>query len=155
VLMTLAVGFPDHAVCKCKVLTYYLTYYGTHLVGQPWTPMDLSPPLTSTDAHQGTGVDRPDEIGNRVWGNSPWVQIPPSPPGSGRSRAVNWPGYINPRVTMPNCGSQTWEPNSVRSRYMLYTVGPVLLLRNVRGDHPGPALIANGAKDPEAAGLVA
>jgi hypothetical protein len=39
-------------------------------------------PVTSTDARWRTRPDRPDEIGNRVWGNSPWVQIPPSPPSS-------------------------------------------------------------------------
>jgi hypothetical protein len=27
---------------QMQVLTYYLTYYGTHLVGQLWMPMDLA-----------------------------------------------------------------------------------------------------------------
>ena len=43
VLMTLAVGFPDHPRPQMQVLTYYLTYYGTHFVGQRWTPMDSAP----------------------------------------------------------------------------------------------------------------
>jgi hypothetical protein len=111
--------FHEQIANQTRVLTANLTANETDFGGQPRIHVELAPPLTSTDVQRGTSLDCSDVIGNRVWGNSPWVQIPPSPPvRAGQKPAA---GFSVARLSLvPLAQGQVWEPRggpvTVRSR---------------------------------------